>query len=183
MASNILDLLYFTAFLSLSVVMIFKVKGKLEVAMWVAVTAYNLVFLAGLTISALETLRQVRHDSLILVKRGSRFTVWVVHFYFIFAMKDVQLKLTCENPSQYKKKKRQFQVLMVLTYATALLLITYVVVRHFLKSPDTFYLYEKVLFAIFSVSKLTIDILMYTLFAVLYAFFYNRKRQAHEDDG
>ena len=183
LASSILDLLYFLTFALLTVVMLVLVRGKLEVVMWVAVAAYNLVFVVGLTISALETFGTVQHDSLIFVKRVSRFTIWLVHFYFVFAMKDVHLMLTCENPIQYKKKRRCFRVLKVLTYLTAGVMMMYVVLRHFLKSPDTHYLFEKVLLGVFSVCKLVIDILVYTLFAVLFTFFYNRKRQAYEDEG
>ena len=72
---------------------------------------------------------------------------------------------------------------MVLTYATAAVMITYVVLRHFLRTPDSHFLFEKVLLGVFSVCKLVIDFLVYTLFAVLFTFFYNRKRQAYEDHG
>jgi len=98
--SNITDFIFFVAFVSLSLVMIVKVKGKLEVAMWVAVVAYNMVFLVGLTLSVLNVFTTVvKHDLLIQFKKVSRFAIWLVHFYFVLAMKDVHLKLTCENPT------------------------------------------------------------------------------------
>jgi len=72
---------------------------------------------------------------------------------------------------------------MVLTYLTAVVILAYRLLRYFLKDRDVEPLYVTVLSGMFSVFKLVFDILVYTLFAVLYTFFYNHKRQAHEDDG
>lgn len=118
-----IDAVYFAVFTCASMYSMIRVKGRLDFAMWVTVSVYQIAFTLGVIESILNFTVRGDNDFTLYYLPGakvtSRFLIWVVDAFFIFAMKDVYNRLTIETPAAYFAQRRKEKIIERIIYFLA----------------------------------------------------------------
>jgi hypothetical protein len=108
--SLFLDAIFFIVYLLLSILVIVKVNYKMDKAAWITIITYIIVFLL---LNVENILFWTSNIDIQDAHRFIMFLVYGLHAYFIFVMKDVYNKLTCDNQNEYMKRIKREKIIKI----------------------------------------------------------------------
>ncbi len=94
----------------MSMLVIYKVNYKMDKAAWITIISYLIVFFL-LIIE--RFVFSGTTDTTDIIWRFIMFIVYVLHAYFIFVMKDVYNKLTCDSQIEYIKRIKREKIVKI----------------------------------------------------------------------
>lgn len=134
-------------------------------------------FLRGFVIhdGHLETLRELM--------RWTKYIVWLVHAYFVFAMKEVHSKITCDSAISLRRMQKSDRVVKYSMFLLAaifgiLLFARWIVIVIYENKIVSLQesIYETIFTGVSTFIKVCFDVYIYMLFFIMFNFFFDLKR-------
>lgn len=168
-----------------------RVKGRLEFAMWVTLSVYQAAMTVGVVETILNLTVKENTDFTLYYLPGanvsSRFLIWVIDAYFIFAMKDVYNRLTIETPSVYLAQRRKEKIVERIIYSLGTMLALGATVYFFATggwSPEKAnQLKQKVFWGVFCNAKILCDCYIYLMFYFVFTYMFQKRFVGEDQDG
>lgn len=85
---------------------------------WITIFAYEIVELIRFT-RLFVSHNQGQMDNLIELMSWTKYIVWIVHAYFVVAMKEVHSKITCESAGAYQRMSKSDQRVKYIMFTLA----------------------------------------------------------------